>query len=76
MTNYIVTKRLPDHHYFVRPKQAFAMLAMSRSTFYRFMKEKKVEGFPQIHKLCGMSVIRLDDIVAYQNKICGITKSG
>lgn len=35
------------------------------------MKEKKTEGFPQIHKHCGMSIIRLADVVAYQEKICG-----
>ena len=56
---------------FVRPKQAWQMLAIGRSTFYRYVKEKKNEGFPQIHKMCGMSVIRIEDILAYQAKICG-----
>ena len=59
-----------NQNYFVRPKEASAMLAMSRATFYRYAKEKKAEGFPQIHKLCGMSVIRVEDILAYQAKIC------
>ena len=63
-----------NQNYFVRPKEACAMLAMSRATFYRFVKEKKDEGFPQIHKMCGMSVIRVEDILAYQDKVCGINK--
>ena len=62
-----------NQNFFVRPKQACAMLAMSRTTFYRLVKEKKAEGFPQIHKLCGMSVIRVEDILAYQEKICGVS---
>ena len=60
-----------NQYAFIRPKQAWQMLAMGRSTFYRYMKEKKAEGFPQIHKHCGMSIIRLADVVAYQEKICG-----
>ena len=60
-----------NQYAFIRPKQAWQMLAMGRSTFYRYMKEKKTEGFPQIHKHCGMSIIRLADVVAYQEKICG-----
>ena len=63
-----------NQNFFVRPKQACAMLAMSRTTFYRLVKEKKDEGFPQIFKMCGMSVIRIEDILAYQDKICGISK--
>ena len=62
-----------NQNYFVRPKEASAMLAMSRTTFYRLTKEKKDEGFPQIHKMCGMSVIRLSDVLAYQEKICGVS---
>ena len=64
-----------NQNYFVRPKEASAMLAMSRTTFYRLTKEKKNEGFPQIHKMCGMSVIRIEDILAYQDKICGNKKN-
>lgn len=58
-------------NYFIRPKQAWQMLAMGRATFYRYTKEKKADGFPQIFKHCGMSVLRLADVLAYQEKICG-----
>ena len=60
-----------NQNYFIRPKQAWEMLAMGRATFYRYTKEKKADGFPQIFKHCGMSVLRLSDVLAYQEKICG-----
>lgn len=65
-----MSNQISNHNYFIRPKQAWQMLAIGRSTFYRYVKEKKNEGFPQIHKMCGMSVIRIEDILAYQAKIC------
>ena len=66
-----MSNQISNQNYFIRPKQAWEMLAMGRATFYRYMKEKKAEGFPQIHKHCGMSIIRLSDVLAYQEKICG-----
>ena len=45
-----MSNQISNHNYFIRPKQAWQMLAMGRSTFYRYMKEKKAEGFPLRHK--------------------------
>lgn len=40
-----MNNQVDNQNYFIRPKQAWRMLAMGRTTFYRYMKEKKAEGF-------------------------------
>ena len=70
-----MNSQVGNHNYFIRPKQAWEMLGIARTTFYRYTKEKKDEGFPQIHKMGRMSIIRLSDVLAYQEMICGGNKN-
>ncbi len=54
---------------FLKPKQAWELLAMSRSTFYHKAQTLKDKGFPQLYKMGTATVCRASEIKAWQDKV-------
>ena len=54
---------------FVRVKDTWRLLAMSRSTFYDKTVKLRDMGFPQVYKQGSSSVCALPEIVEWQQKV-------